>query len=111
MGVDFGLGLFFIVLGGAMEGSFSLPLKYTPKWEWENTWGACSLLALLLVPWPLALLTVPNLWEVFRAASSSALVDALVFGAGWGIGGIFFGLGLDALGMSLGLSLMMGLVA
>src|SRR5579863_7894981 len=106
MGVDFGLGLFFIVLGGAMEGSFSLPLKYTPKWEWENTWGACSLLALLLVPWPLALLTVPNLWEVFRAASSSALVAALVFGAGWGIGGIFFWLSFGGFGMVVGFFLL-----
>lgn len=111
MASEFGLALFFIILGGVMEGSFSLPLKYTPKWAWENTWGSCSLIALIVVPWPLALLTVPNLSVAFHQASSGAIWAAIVFGAGWGIGGIFFGLGLDALGLSLGLSLIMGLVA
>ncbi len=94
-----------------MEGSFSLPLKFTPKWEWENIWGAGSLMALLLIPWPLAFLTVPNLLNVYSTASGSSLMAALLFGAGWGAGGIFFGLGLNSLGLSLGLSLIMGLIA
>jgi L-rhamnose-H+ transport protein len=94
-----------------MEGSFSLPLKYTSKWAWENTWGACSLGALVLIPWPLALLTVPHLMEVYGHSSVQALLGAVVFGVGWGVGGIFFGLGLAAVGLSLGLSLIMGLVA
>jgi L-rhamnose-H+ transport protein len=108
---SFGLGLLLIVVGGFMEGSFSLPLKYTPKWEWENTWGACSLAALVLIPWPLALLTVPHLMEVYRHSSVQALLGAVGFGVGWGVGGIFFGLGLAALGLSLGLSLIIGLIA
>lgn len=111
MGADLGIGLLLVIFGGILEGSFSLPLKYTPKWEWENTWGMCSLLALLLVPWPLAFLTVPNLAQVYSASSSKALLAAWIYGAGWGTGGIFFGLGLDALGLSVGLSLIMGLIA
>jgi len=68
-------------------------------------------MALLLVPWPLAFLTVPNLLGVLRSASAESVVMALLFGAGWGVGGVFFGLGIAALGLSLGLSLIMGLVA
>ena len=108
---SFGLGLLLIVVGGFMEGSFSLPLKYPSKWEWENTWGAASLAALVLIPWPLALLTVPHMMEVYRHSSVQALLGAMGFGIGWGVGGIFFGLGLAALGLSLGLSLIMGLIA
>lgn len=105
------MGLLLIVVGGTMEGLFSLPLKYTPRWRWENTWGAGSLMALLLVPWPLALLTIPGLGGVYSQSSPGAILLALLFGAGWGLGGIFFGLGVAAVGFSLGLSLIMGLIA
>lgn len=105
------LGLLLIILGGIMEGTFSLPLKYTPKWSWENIWGAGSFIALLLVPWPLALLTIPGLAGVYSQSSAGAMFLALAFGAGWGLGGIFFGLGVAAVGFSLGLSLIMGLIA
>lgn len=104
-------GLLLIILGGIMEGLFALPMKFTPDWEWENIWGAGSLVALVLVPWPLALLTVPHLWSVYSSASASAILLAVIFGAGWGCGGLFFGLGVAALGLSLGISLIMGLIA
>jgi len=106
-----GIGLVLIVLAGIMEGGYSILLKYTPKWQWENTWGAGSLMALLLVPWPLAIVTVPGLFEVYKHSSLPAVISALLFGAGWGIGGVFFGLGIAAVGMSLGLSLILGIVA
>ena len=104
-------GLLLIVLGGLMEGLFALPMRFAPQWEWENFWGAGSLMALLLVPWPLALLTVPHLGSVYASADPTSLVLAVVFGAGWGCGGIFFGLGVAYLGLSLGTSIIMGLIA
>jgi L-rhamnose-H+ transport protein len=36
---------------------------------------------------------------------------AIIFGAGWGFGGICFGLGVSTLGLSLGTSLIMGIIA
>ncbi len=110
-GDPFALALLLVVAGGITQGAYSIPLKYLKKWEWENMWGAGSLVALALVPWPLAFLTVPNLVGVLNSASAKSVTAALLFGAGWGVGGVFFGLGIAALGMSLGLSLIMGLVA
>lgn len=104
-------GVALIILGGMMEGGYALPLKYTPKWNWENTWGAASLMALLLIPWPVAALTIPHLLEVYKGSPTSSILLALIFGAGWGVGGLFFGLGIKAVGLSLGLSLIMGLIA
>ena len=105
------VGFLLMLSGGIFEGIFSFPLKYTSKWRWENIWGAGSLMALILVPWPLALLTIPDLREVYTSVPVSIIVLALLFGAGWGTGGIFFGKGLDAIGFSIGLALIMGLVA
>ena len=110
-GTSLALGLLLVIIGGVMEGAYSIPLKYARKWEWENMWGAGSLVALVLVPWPLAWLTVPNLMGALSDASLTSILAALLFGAGWGVGGVFFGLGVAALGISLGLSLILGLVA
>jgi len=104
-------GILLILLGGVMEGAFALPLKLTPKWKWENIWGAGSLMALLLIPWPVAVLTIPKLVEVYRSSSLQSILMALLFGAGWGAGGVFFGLGVSTVGLSLGLSLIFGLIA
>ena len=94
-----------------MEGLFSLPVKLTPKWSWENIWGLGSLSALVLVPGPLLLLTIPQFCRVYAAAPGWAIVWIILFGVGWGAGGIFFGLGVSALGLSLGTSSIMGLIA
>jgi L-rhamnose-H+ transport protein len=104
-------GAVLIILGGVMEGLFSLPVKLTPKWSWENIWGLGSLAALVLVPGPLLLFTIPQFWRVYTAAPSWAIVWTILFGVGWGAGGIFFGLGVSALGLSLGTSSIMGLIA
>ena len=105
------VGFLLMLAGGICQGIFSFPLKYTAKWEWENTWGAGSLMALLLIPWPLALFTIPGLGEVYASVPPGTIVLALLFGAGWGIGGIFFGKGLKTIGFSIGLALIFGIVS
>ena len=47
--------------------------------------------------------------------STAALIPGVLgltflFGLGWGLGGIFWGKGIAALGMALGISLLMGLL-
>jgi L-rhamnose-H+ transport protein len=105
------IGFTLILIGGIMEGSYSFPLKVNSRWDWENTWGAGSVMALLLVPWPLAFWTVPGLVETYHRSSWSAILLAFLFGAGWGFGGVFFGLSLDMVGLSLGYSIIFGIIA
>lgn len=104
------LGLLLVTLAGALEGLFSLGVTRTPKWAWENSWGLGSLIALVLVPWPLALLTVPSLGEIYGSVPGMKLMLTFLFGIGWGLGGIFWGKAIAAVGMALGVSLLMGLI-
>jgi len=104
-------GTALIILGGVMEGLFSLPVKLTPRWSWENIWGLGSLAALVLVPVPLLLFTVPEFSSVYASAPTRTICLVALFGLGWGFGGIFFGLGVAELGLSLGTSSIMGLIA
>ena len=110
--MDFALGIGFLlaIAGGAMEGLFSLPLTRTPRWQWENIWGLGLLIALLLVPWPLAFLTVPHLFDVYSNVEASVLLLTFLFGIGWGLGALFWSKAIAAIGMALGVSLMMGLI-
>jgi L-rhamnose-H+ transport protein len=108
--MDLVFGALLAIVAGALEGLFSLPLTRTPRWKWENTWGLGSLAALVLVPWPVAFLTVPGLLDVYRAVEPKYLAIAVAGGLSWGVGGIFWGRAINAVGMALGISLMMGLV-
>lgn len=103
-------GLVMVALGGACEGLFSIPVTKTPRWTFEQVWGAGSLIALVLVPWPLVLATVPNISAIYSQVSPGVLAAVFLCGVGWGLGGIFWGRAISALGMALGVSLLMGLI-
>ena len=103
-------GIILATLAGVSNGSFGLPMKFTTKWKWENTWSIWAVWTLVVVPWLIAFCTVPNLLQVYSEASWGALLWVLLFGFIWGFSAIAFGTGLDYLGLGLGYSLMMGLI-
>ena len=103
------LGLLLGLLSGVMTGSFSLPMKKTTRWSWEATWLVWSLAALLVIPWTLAFLTTPHLFEVFSNASASDMSRVFLFGLCWGLGAVFFGQSIAMIGISLAFALCIGL--
>jgi L-rhamnose-H+ transport protein len=102
------VGVLLAALGGVSNGIFALPMKLMKRWKWEHIWLAYSVAGMVLVPWTVALLTTPHLAEVINGAP---LLLICGFGFAWGLGSVFFGLGLDRLGLGLGLALMMGIIA
>lgn len=108
---DTSMGMVFLVLAGIMNASFTLPMKFTRRWAWENTWLAWTVFALLILPPIVTFGTVPQLGGVYFAAPDGILLDVLLFGAGWGVAQVFFGLAVDAIGIALTFSLVMGISA
>lgn len=104
-------GIVLVVLGGALNGSFTAPMKFSRQWGWENTWLVYSVVGLLAFPIGIALLSVPHLASVYQSADSRAVTLAIVFGFGWGIGSVLFGLSIHLLGMALGFGIILGLTA
>ena len=102
-------GLFYVVIAGSLSGTFSVPFLANRGWRWENNWFIWSFVALLIAPWVVALFTVPHLGTVLQAETGCLLLVAL-FGLIWGAGAILFGKGIDRLGVSLGLPIMLGLI-
>ncbi|MGC2163520.1 MAG: L-rhamnose/proton symporter RhaT [Silvibacterium sp.] len=102
------LGLAMLVLASIMNASFTLPMKYTSRWAWENTWMAWTILALLVLPPIVTVGTVPHLREVYSSAAPGVLLAVILFGAGWGVAQVFFGLAVDTIGIALTFSLVLG---
>lgn len=102
-------GLLLGLLSGVMTGSFSLPMKRTTRWSWEATWLVWSFCALLIIPWAIAFVTVPNVLDIFNNAELTDIFGVFVFGLCWGLGAVFFGQSISMIGVSLSFALCIGL--
>lgn len=104
------LGIAFVVIAGTFAGSFALPMKFTTGWKWQHNWMVFVTWAMLIMPVTIALFTVPHLSFIYQSADILTMIKVFLFGMAWGIGVICFGLGIDFLGVALGLSIMLGLM-
>jgi L-rhamnose-H+ transport protein len=111
VGMGSGLGIFLAVAAGLMVGNCMLPLNYLRKWRWENAWIIFTLVALVLVPWILAFLRVPNLLSVYSNVTTPSFMIPFLFGAGWGVAQVLFGLAVIRAGMALSFAITIGLSA
>ena len=101
-------GLVYTVLSGICNGLFTGPMKMIRDWKWENTWFVFIVTACLAMPIAVVSATLPDWRAVIAHAPGDAVVVALLFGFLWGFGAILFGLGVDALGVSLANTLVIG---
>lgn len=104
-------GIVLLIIAGVMNASFTVPMKYTKKWAWENTWAVWSLYALLIFPALVAYITVPHLGSVYTMAGTRNVVLVAVCGFAWGIAQVLFGLSIDAIGIALAFAIVLGLSA
>jgi L-rhamnose-H+ transport protein len=101
-------GIATLIIAGVTNASFTMPMKHTRKWAWENTWLVWTVFALMVLPLAAALVTIPNLWMVYRSASPNIILQVCGFGAGWGVAQVFFGLAVDMIGIALAFSIVLG---
>lgn len=104
-------GFFLVLVAALLQGTFILPMTFVEGWSWEHTWATFSLLGMFFLNWLIILLLVPQIFAVYAASPTKDLVVLALFGVGWGIGAVLFGLGMDKLGMALGYPIIMGLIA
>jgi L-rhamnose-H+ transport protein len=104
-------GFLLVLLAGVLQGTFVLPMTLVRGWKWEHTWAMFSLLGMLVFNWLVILALVPNIFALYAAAPPRDLLILALFGTGWGVGAVLFGLGMEKLGMALGYPIIMGLIA
>lgn len=107
IGSPFG-GVALAILAGAVTGTVLLPMKYVRGWKWENTWLVYSVCAYLLFPLAAAWATIPKLWTVWAEAGASAVWGTVLFGFGWGLAVVMYGVAIDLVGLSLTSGIILG---
>ena len=111
METGFGLGVLIILTGSCANSAFGLGLKFTRSWKWEHIWLLFSVTAMILIPWVLGFLTIESLFAVLAAAEVRDLLLVFLFGMGWGVGSVLYGLALKMVGLALSYAIVMGLTA
>jgi L-rhamnose-H+ transport protein len=103
------LGLAIIVFSGVLIASFAAPMKLSRTWNWENTWLAYATLALVIIPLALVVWAVPHPISFYAGIPLSILLPPLLFGFGWGIAQVTFGLSIARAGMAMAFAIVVGL--
>jgi L-rhamnose-H+ transport protein len=105
------IGVCLTLLAGLMAGNCMLPMKFNRSWQWENTWLVFTVVSLLILPWMLALGLVDHLFDAYRTLSFVQFAVPFLFGAGWGIAQVLFGISVSRLGLGLAYAVIVGLGA
>jgi L-rhamnose-H+ transport protein len=111
MPVSLAMGIALTLVAGLMSGNCMLPMKFRRSWQWENLWLVFCLVSLVILPWALALTLVDHLIATYGSLSLVQLAIPFLFGAGWGIAQILFGLSVQRLGLGLAYAIIIGLGA
>lgn len=103
------ISFLFIIVASFFLGTFGLGMKYNAPLSWEAFWGIHALTGMLIIPVVWALLVVPDLWQSIISAPSSAVINGMILGFIWGIGGVLFGISIKHVGLSVTYGVVMGL--
>jgi L-rhamnose-H+ transport protein len=104
-------GLILVTVAGIANATFALPMKFARQWAWENIWLAWTFFALVFLPVATAVVSIPSLDAVYRDAGEHAIAVVMLCGAGWGLAQVLFGLSIEAIGIGLTFSIVLGVSA
>jgi L-rhamnose-H+ transport protein len=102
------IGVIYHWIGGLASASNFIPFRGIKRWSWEIYWIIQGIAAWIVAPMVLALLLVPHLFAILRAAPSASIYYACFWGVMWGVGGLTFGLSIRYLGIALGYAIALG---
>ena len=103
--------LSIVLLAGFLQGTFGLGMKKFAPLAWEAYWLIFSIAGMIVIPALWATATVPHPWGAIGAVEVSLVLKVMLYGAGWGVGAIMFGMGVNYVGMTLTNGIAMGLAA
>ena len=105
------LALSMILLGGITQAMFMLPSKWAKGWKFEHIWLVFSFFCFLLFPWAIVRACVPEIAAVLTGTGGHTLLLMGIYGTGWALASLSFGIGISMMGLSLGFALIFGLSA
>lgn len=102
-------GILFHAIGAASAALCYVPQKKTRDWSWQTFWVVQAFCCWLLFPFLGAVITIPDLAVVLKAASGVLMFKVFLLGALYGIGGTAFGIAIRYVGFSLTYAIAIGI--
>lgn len=102
------LGAGLAVVAGIAVGLFAAPIKFMSSYRFEHWAFVNALVALILVPWGLALALCPDLAGALGQVPAAAYFKANLWSLAWGAANVLCGLCFVRIGVSLTMGLLTG---
>ncbi|MGB6727380.1 MAG: L-rhamnose/proton symporter RhaT [Terracidiphilus sp.] len=102
-------GALLAVFSGLLNGTFTLPMRFLGRWEWENVWILFVVVSCILMPATVISVNAPGSWNALLQAPVGAVLIALATGFAWGFGSVLFGQSVSAIGISLANTLVLAI--
>lgn len=102
-------GIALVVLAGCGTGTMAWPLKTVRKFEFEHVWLIGMFFGLVVIPWAVVLLFIPDPLSAYRQISPSVMAKANVFAVCWGIANVLLGISYVRIGATLSGAILTGL--
>lgn len=103
------VGVSLAAVSGVMNGSFTLPMRFLGRWEWEHVWSLFILVSCLVMPAAIVSIVAPQSWVILLHAPAAAIAVAVLTGLPWGFGAVLFGQSVSAIGISLANTLVLAI--
>jgi len=103
------LGATILSIGGCSSALCYTPQKKTRAWSWQTYWLAQAAVCWFILPWIGAWLTTPQLMTVLAETPTRVIVNTILLGALFGVGGTAFGVAIRYLGFSITYAIAIGI--
>lgn len=103
------IGALLAIASGLMNGSFTLPMRFLGRWDWEHVWSLFIVGACLVMPTTIVAVGAPRSWAILAGAPMAPLMIAVATGFAWGFGSLMFGQSVSAIGISLANTLVLAI--
>lgn len=98
--MDLTFGILLVLIAGMLTGTFMWPMKVIKVLKFEHYWFIGMLTGLLLLPWLIILLTVPDPFQAYSEVMESLFIGNLL-SVGWGIANVLYGICIVRIGAGL----------
>lgn len=102
-------GVLLAILSGLMNGSFTLPMRFLGRWDWEHVWSLFIFISCLVMPAAIISIVAPQSWALLAHLPAQAVTIAALTGFAWGFGSLMFGQSVSAIGISLANTLVLAI--
>ncbi len=111
MRTDLVTGFLLVLLAATMNGAYAIPMKFMPRWKWENIWLVWTVFSLWVLPAILAWAAVPHPIQAYSTTPWTSLLRMGAMGILWGAGVLLLGMSFPLVGVAVGASVALGCAA